>query len=163
MEKNELEMLLKEHGKSLSAFCFTIGGSSETADEIFQEVCLKLMKSDIPFRGESSTTTFLYKTALNVFRDMYRKNKRRAEAVFEESDVSEYVASIPGNGEAQEEYEALHRAIVGLPLKYREVIHLVYFRGVPGSEVAQILGVPSGTVKSRLHKAKELLKKELEK
>ena len=105
MEKNELEMLLKEHGKSLSAFCFTLGGSSETADEIFQEVCLKLMKSDISFRGESSTTTFLYKTALNVFRDMYRKNKRRAEAVFEESDVSEYVASIPGNGEEQEEYE----------------------------------------------------------
>lgn len=56
----------------------------------------------------------------------------------------------------------LHRALNSLPRKYREVLSLYYLRAFKGREIAAILGIPEGTVNSRLHHAKKLLKRRLE-
>ena len=70
--------------------------------------------------------------------------------------------NIADSGEDRGGYEALYRAVRSLPDKYREVVQTVYFRDLTEEDAARILGIPKGTVKSRLHKAKEMLKKELE-
>ena len=162
MTKNELEMLLDEQGQSLSAFCYTIGRSRDAAEEIFQEVCLRLLRKKTAVRIEKNAASYLYRTALNVYRDMCRKAARRPEISIEDADAVEYVSAVAKSEDEYAEYEALYRAIGRLPLRYREVIHLVYFRSISVSGAASVLGVPEGTVKSRLHKARQLLKKELE-
>ena len=157
MTKNELEMLLDEQGQSLSAFCYTIGKSRDAAEEIFQEVCLRLLRKKTAVRIEKNAASYLYRTALNVYRDMCRKAARRPEISIEDADAVEYVSAVAKTEDEYAEYEALYRAIGRLPLRYREVI-----RSISVSGAASVLGVPEGTVKSRLHKARQLLKKELE-
>ncbi|MBQ3870454.1 MAG: RNA polymerase sigma factor [Clostridia bacterium] len=163
MTRKELEKLLEEYGRSLSAFCYTVGKSENTADEIFQEVCLKLLKKDLSLKDEKAVTSYLYKTVLNVYRDILRKTSKRGEVSVEDEAVNRYIMSIPDSKAEREDFTALYRAIANLPVKYREIINLVYFNGVSEKDAAGIAGIPEGTVKSRLHKAKELLKKELQK
>ena len=101
------------------------------------------------------------KTCVNAFRDFYRAAARRREHL---ADVDEeYIEAIPDPGDQRKEYERLYRAIGRLSHKFRTVITLCYFQDLQEKDAASILGVPVGTVKSRLHQAKELLRKELEK
>ncbi|MBO4868793.1 MAG: RNA polymerase sigma factor [Clostridia bacterium] len=162
MKKDELCILLERYGRTLSAFCYSVCKDVHTADEIFQEVCLRLLKTNISANDERAVTSYLYKTALSVYRDIQRKIRRRGEVSIEETEVRRYVDSIADSEEDRGGYEALYRAVKSLPDKYREVVQTVYFRELDESAAARILGIPKGTVKSRLHKAKELLKKELE-
>ena len=162
MNKDELGLLIREYGRTLSAFCYSLGKNVHTADEIFQEVCLRLLKKDIPARDKKAVTSYLYKTALSVYRDMLRKIRRRGEVSIEEAGIRQYMENIADSGEDRGGYEALYRAVRSLPDKYREVVQTVYFRDLTEEDAARILGIPKGTVKSRLHKAKEMLKKELE-
>ena len=76
---------------------------------------------------------------------------------------SEYLENIPEKVADDETYEYLYKAINKLPYKYRVVITMSYFDELTEKNVSDILGIPPGTVKSRLYKAKQLLKKELEK
>lgn len=163
MTKSELEKLLTEHGHSLSAFCYTISGNRDAAMEIFQEVCLRLMGKNVRIENGAAAKAYLYRAALNVYRDFCRKKGRRELPAADADLAREYVGTVGVGDDEREEYAALYLAIAKLPLKYREVIRLVYFRNVTESEAAGILGIPLGTVKSRLHKAKELLKELLQK
>lgn len=159
----ELEMLLKEHGRSLSAFCYTLGKKESFADDIFQETCLRLLTSSVSIKNKETVTSYLYKVALNAYRDMLRKNKEKIESDMDLQNIREYINNIPDGDADFCEYEALYKAISKLPVRFREVIHLVYFKDIAETDVSKILGIPNGTVKSRLFKAKELLKRELEK
>ena len=162
MKKDELGQLIRNHGQTLSAFCYSLGKDPHTADEIFQEVCVRLLKTNVSENDEKAVKSYLYRSALNVYRDMLRKIRRRGEVSLDEAEVRRYVDNIADSEEDRGGYEALYRAVRSLPDKYREVIQLVYFRDLTEEEAANILKIPGGTVKSRLHKAKEMLKKELE-
>ena len=161
MTRAELETILREYGGTLSRFCFSLCKNEADADDLYQDTCIKLLKSDFVLRSPKETLSFLYKTCLNAFRNTYKAMKRRNET--EISGLSkEYVENLPDKAASDEIYEDLYVAVNSLPYKYKTVLALVYFDDMTEAEAAAILGVPQGTVKSRLFKAKQLLKKELE-
>lgn len=162
MTNTELELLLKEHGRSLSAFCYTVAKNKDIADEIFQEVCVRLLKKNISIKNEKVVTVYLYRMALNVYRDMAKKNRKISELDIDGQEFEKYIDNISDIETDFCEYETLYKAISKLPIRFREVIHLVYFNDIAETDVSKILGIPKGTVKSRLFKAKELLKRDLE-
>lgn len=157
MSGTELNELLSVYSADLSRFCYSLCKNSQDADDLFQEVCLKLLKTEFSERSRAETTVYLYRAAVNTFRSTLRSQKRRTESEIA-ACAAEYIENIPDAESDREKYESLYRAIEKLPFKYRAVVALSYFRGMSESEAAQILSIPPGTVKSRLHKAKQLLK-----
>ena len=161
MTKAELETILYEYGGTLSRFCYSLCKNEADADDLFQDTCIKLLKSDFIVRSKEETLSFLYKTCLNAFRNTYKVMKRRNEA--EITGLSkEYVENLPDKTADDQTYEDLYIAVNSLPYKYRTVLTLIYFEDMTEAEAANVLSVPQGTVKSLLFKAKQLLKKELE-
>lgn len=158
----ELNNILREYGGNLSRFCYSLCKNEYEAEDLFQETCLKLLKSDFNAHSQKETLSFIYKTCQSVYRDVYRKIKRRAE--YEISGLDEdYIENIPDKTSDNDIYEGLYHAVNKLPGRYKTVITLIYFDELSEKQAADILGIPEGTVKSRVYKAKQLLKKELSK
>ncbi len=161
MTRAELETILREYGGTLSRFCFSLCKNEADADDLYQDTCIKLLKSDFVSHSQNETLSFIYKTCLNAFRNTYKAMRRKKEA--EITGLSkEYVENLPDKTADDQTYEDLYIAVNSLPYKYKTVLTLIYFEDMTEAEAAAILGVPQGTVKSRLFKAKQLLKKELE-
>ena len=142
----------------------------EEAEDLVQESFIKAFGALASYRFEYRFSTWLYKIAANCAIDFLRK--RRIDAMSLDRPVS------TPDGEIQVELadwtynpeETLHKqrqqvsiaaAIESLPEKYREVIVMRHSQDMPYYEIAQQLGVPVGTVKARIFRARELLKKQL--
>ena len=143
------------------------------AEDVTQEAFLRAYRSLSRFRGASSFHTWLYRIASNLAIDVVRKRKRQ-EPTFSldeplESDDGEYEREIPdetGSPEdrtsTRETRVAVRRAIMDLPDKLRDVMILYELQGETYEDIADILDVPLGTVKSRLFNARNRLKDSLE-
>ena len=160
MTSNELGTLLEICGKSLSCLCYRLCKNEHDAKDLFQETCVKLLKSRFSFQNEAAAKTYMYKTCLNAYRDLYKAQKKTRLC---DAEKSRYIESIAAPEEEKEDYARLYDAIGALPFRYKTVIVLCYFKELSEKDIAGILHVPPGTVKSRLYKAKQLLRKELEK
>jgi RNA polymerase sigma-70 factor (ECF subfamily) len=143
------------------------------AEDVTQEAFLRAYRSLPRFRGASSFHTWLYRIASNLAIDVVRKRKRQ-EPTFSldeplESDDGEYERELPdetGGPEdrtsTRETRVAVRRAIMDLPEKLRDVMILYELQGETYEDIAGILDVPLGTVKSRLFNARNRLKESLE-
>lgn len=143
------------------------------AEDVTQEAFLRAYRSLPRFRGASSFHTWLYRIASNLAIDVVRKRKR-SEPTYSldeplESDDGEYEREIPddtGGPEARtstrETRVAVRRAIMELPEKLRDVMILYELQGETYEDIAEILDVPLGTVKSRLFNARNRLKDSLQ-
>ena len=163
MSGTELNDILEEYAREITRFCYSLCKNRFDADDLFQEVCLKLLKSSFKPRTRPETVAYLFRVCLNTYRTMLSRHFFAAERD-PASFADEYIQNLPAAEEKDRlEYEELYAAMAKLPFKYRAVIVLSYFEGLSEAQAAKILSLPRGTVKSRLHKAKQLLKKELEK
>ena len=123
------------------------------ADDIVQEVLLKLLKSDVEFESDEHIRNWLLKVAVNQCRKVsvsswFRKNM----------PLQEYAESL--RYEDPEE-SALFFAVMGLPKKYRVVIHLFYYEDYSTAEIAKMLEMNESTVRTRLRRARLKLKEVL--
>lgn len=143
---------------------------SETRD-VLQETFLKAFRSLGDFRGESSVGTWLHRIAVNTF--LQKRSKHRPES-FDELSLEEFQLSTweglklrpPTPEEAFEEKEGrtlLENAIAKLPEEYRTVLVLRDLEGLSANETAESLGISVPAVKSRLHRARLFVRRELEK
>lgn len=162
MTNAEINKILNDYSGNISRFCCSLCKNEYEAEDLFQETCLKLLKSDFKIRSRKETLSFVYKTCRSVYRDTYREIQRRNKHEIHDLD-EEYIENIPDTMSDNHVYDDLYIAVNKLSGKYKTVITLVYFDELSEKETAQILDIPPGTVKSRLYKAKQLLKKELEK
>lgn len=129
------------------------------AEDIAQEVFIKVYRSVGSFRGESSFSTWLTSIALNTCRSRVRADSRLT--------VSLDSARVPAPADTQdiahrEREEAVRRAVLTLPELYRDAILMFYFEEKDLAETARVLGVAEGTLKARLHRGRELLKRKVE-
>jgi RNA polymerase sigma-70 factor (ECF subfamily) len=143
------------------------------AEDVTQEAFLRAYRSLPRFRGASSFHTWLYRIASNLAIDVVRKRKRQ-DPTFSldeplESDDGEYEREIPDDTGSPEDRTstretrvAVRRAIMDLPEKLRDVMILYELQGETYEDIADILDVPLGTVKSRLFNARNRLKESLE-
>ncbi|MDW8321656.1 MAG: sigma-70 family RNA polymerase sigma factor [Armatimonadota bacterium] len=151
-------------------------GNETDAEDITQEVFLKALTSLHAFREESSLQTWLFRIATNLCRDLHRRRQREKGWLplwrwldGEDSSDVESAIEIPdykSNPEKlllrEELGDLLKRAIDRLPMAMREVLVLHDIESLSYEEIAQTLGIPLGTVKSRLFHARARLRHALD-
>jgi RNA polymerase sigma-70 factor (ECF subfamily) len=150
-------------------------GDRDDADDLAQEVFLRMYTSLPNFRNQASLGTWLFRIASNLCIDRFRRNKKRRaiaysldEAVADDEGHVESRGNIPDVTyepqnvlERAETTRQIERALQALPEKLRTVILLYDAEGLPYEEIAKVVGCPLGTVKSRLFNARLQLRKEL--
>ena len=160
------DRLVERHGAPIFAYLRRIARSRETAEDLFQETWIRVVRYCGGYRAGRGVRPWLYRIALNVARDHLRRETaaRRGGAAWR-VEMPDEVAAEPAElqpGEAAERAGALRRAVDTLPAKFREAVELRYFQDLPLEEVARVLRRPVGTVKSRLSRGLRMLEKELE-
>lgn len=141
-------------------------GGSEAVDDIAQEVFIRAYRSIGDFKGESSLYTWLYKIALNLCRNFYRTRGRRPvhEEIGEDGSATVLEA---GGGSPEDEvfrrefWEQLRRGLDGLPEEQREAVVLCDLEGMSYEEMAEVMAVPIGTVRSRIFRGRRALQERL--
>lgn len=148
--------LVERHYAFVHRVAYRWCGSRPDAEDIAQEVCIRLGRAIRDYRGGSAFTTWLYAVTLNVARDHARKGAR------ETAKTAAYGVHALVAGQAADEpddpVEALWVAVRRLPDKQREAVTLVYGEGASHAVAAQALGISETTVSWHIHEAKKRLK-----
>lgn len=131
--------------------------NNSDAEDILQEVLLKIYNSIDDLRDYRKINAWVYKISKNTIIDYYR-NKNKELAQLDENIFEEYVGDDSYNNEIS---KCLNTMIDYLPEKYKEVIKLIEYNGLTQKEVSQYLGISVSAVKSRVHRARGMLKKML--
>ncbi len=156
-DTHALDTLYTRHGPALLGYLTgQLGNHRQLAEEVLQDVMLAAWKSAANFRGDSKVRTWLIAIARNQAINMRRKRKLNLVELHESFD-SDSTGPME-RMERQSRAELLREAIRQLPEQQRETLELVFFHQLSGPEAADILGVSVGTIKSRLHRAKETLR-----
>ncbi|WP_165249013.1 RNA polymerase sigma factor [Paludisphaera soli] len=145
-------------------------GSAEDAQDVLQDAFLRGFEKLGQYQGESSFSTWMYRIALNLAMSRLRKRKmrrvlrlldtRRGRPAVDPPDESP--ASVPSHAAEQAEREALvEAALESLEPEHRAVVILKDFEGRRYDEIGDLLGIPVGTVRSRLHRARQQLRRRL--
>ena len=131
-------------------------GKASDAEDIAQDVCVKLATILKSFDGRSAFTSWLYRVTLNAVRDMQRARARRGRHVDRYAEVTpdEYLPDQEDSAAAKELWDAVRK----LPAQQRDAVLLVYSEGMSHAEVGVILGCKEATVSWHVHEAKKTLR-----
>ncbi len=173
-EIEAFEQLIADYEKRILNYCFRMMGNPSDAEDAAQEVFVKVFRFIGNFNGQSSFSTWLYRVASNVCLDLLRKAKRQPQntvSIHQENDEGEeYLMAIedpePNPYERAQLSEAQHvllDALEQLGEEQKRVIILRDIEGLSYEEIAEITNIAPGTVKSRINRARQNLKKLLEK
>lgn len=162
--------LSERHRASVFHIVFKIVRDKETAQDLVQETFMKAFSSLASYRPEYRFSTWLYKIAANCSIDHLRKKRIKALSLDRQFDdknggrsleVADYSYHPGRDLERKEQRIGIEEAIASLPPKYHEVIIYRHKDDKSYEEIADLLGIPIGTVKARIFRARELLKKKL--
>ena len=155
------EALVRRYQSRMVSLARTLTGTAEDAEDLAQEVFVRVFKSLGAFRGESSFRTWIYRVGVNVVRS-HQSRWRRRQAVWEDSGADATSTFDPAD-EADFEAawltrEAIERALEGLPPELRLAVTLRDVHGLEYRDIAATTGVPIGTVESRIFRARQRLR-----
>lgn len=155
-----VNQVVERFSKPLFAFIMRMIDDQATAEDIFQDTWVRVIRNIGSFRGDCRFSTWLFQIALNLCRNLMRHKARRSFVGIEEASNLAEDPEVDGMKILQA--QKVRRLIASLPPKMREVIVLRYYHNKTDVEIAEITGLPPGTVKSRLHRATELLRSKIE-
>ena len=162
---DSFERLIESHRDRLFRLVLAISMNAEDAEDALQETLIQAYRALPGFRGDSSFGTWLYRIAVNRTRNWIRTQSRGSSERIGEKIVATGGASVgPAPDEeliGRERRREMRRALLKLPDHYRRAILLRHYLDMSYEEIADVLGIPIGTVRSRLAQAKQLLMKEL--
>jgi len=140
-------------------------GDSVFAEDIGQEVFIKLYHSLSEFRGEAKLATYIQKIAINLTLNEIKRRKRFFSMFSQKgnNEMYEFEVADYANEERREAKELVHKALMNLDPKFRIVVVMRMLQGYSTKETAEMLELPLGTVLSRLSRAQEQLKEIVEK
>ena len=160
--------LIDNYKNMVYNLAYRMSNSPHEAEDISQEAFMRAYQSLAHFNPSYKFSTWLYQITLNIIRDKYKKKDIDYVSLDTpiETDDSEFYpqpADLTNNPEKiisqKEDVQAIQQAIYSLPLKYREVLVLRHLQDLSYIEIANILKLPAGTVKVRLYRAREQLRK----
>lgn len=163
-ETDAFETLVRRHEKTIFNLVYRMLGDYDEAAEISQEVFLSAFRAVGQFRGEANFSTWLYRIALNhasTKRKSLGARQQRMVPVERADPLSDPQPGPPEILEKKQIRERVQFALNQLDPEDAEVILLRDLQDVPYDEVARVLDIPVGTVKSRLHRARQALKSRL--
>jgi len=155
--------LVERWQKPIERLCFRMTGDAHRAEDLTQTAFIRVFTRRAEWEPTGRFSTFLWRVALNLCHDDLRRQQRRGEFSLDallETDCAEaqegFVAGEPtpdAQVESQELGELVRSALAGLPAHYREVVVLRHYEGLKFGEIGDVLGIPEGTVKSRMAEA----------
>jgi RNA polymerase sigma-70 factor (ECF subfamily) len=160
------QALVQRHTRRVFSVAYRFSGRVEEAEDLTQEVFVKVYQSLSRFEpAAGSFATWLTTVARNHAIDHYRRRREERRRTTEDQAV---LVSLPTREEAQDERlgreqraQLVRRALRGLPLELREALVLCDLQGLAYEEIAELLGLPLGTVKSRINRGRLELAKRL--
>lgn len=167
------DLLVVKYRARVYGVVYHLTSNREDASDLTQDAFIKAFQSINRFQGQSSFFTWLYRIAVNSTLTHLRKQRLRTFFSFEKLDHEDHVASeviaaltdVTGADRetfAHELQEKLNEAMQKLSINHRTVITLFEIDGLSHQEIAEVMDCSVGTVRSRLHYAKQLLQSELQ-
>ncbi len=166
-----LGLLMERHKGAVYGYLLRLTGRADAADDVFQEVFLKLVKNPSAYSERQKFKAWLFTVARNAAMDYFRKEGSRGEVSLEgdgeRTGPADFAASPePGPEQAADNKalaEKLDAALGRLSKEQREVFFLRHYSEMSFKEIAELLSLPIGTVLARMSRAAALLRRELEK
>jgi RNA polymerase sigma-70 factor (ECF subfamily) len=153
----DLEAIYRQHVQKVARWASRLGGPAIEPEDVAQEVFEKVQHSLSSFRGDAELTTWLYRITENVVRHRRRKERWRRFIGFPQGDAIELPSAALSPLEQLEANEAtalVYRVLDGMRERYRTVLILFDLEGLSGDELERLTGVPAGTLRVRLHRAR---------
>lgn len=161
-DKDALEYLYDRYEKILFSFLLKMTQDRDLAEEALQEVFIKIWRGVGEYDdSKGKFTSWLFRMAQNSAIDLIRKRKKATVPLDEVAEMPSGESSVEQTAEWQEEKEHIQAAVSQLSAEQQEMIQLFYFKGHTHEKIAEICGIPLGTVKSRIRLALSKLKKTL--
>ncbi len=156
-DESTFRLLVQRHQEKIRNIIYLVLSDSEVVDDIAQEVMITIYKNLKNFRFESQFTTWFYRITVNKCKDYLRKKNVRKifVPIKEASEKFEYTSSTEVNDISKIVMDAISK----LPVKLRVPLLLKDIEGFSYQEIAQTINCEMGTVKSRIYRAREGLKK----
>ena len=170
-DRKAFEELMRKYEKKIFSFVVRMVRNEETAVDLTQDFFFKIFTVLDKYNYEYKFSTWAYRICYNLVIDHIRKNQAQVDSLDDEGVTSRDLLD-SGNVSREDGFKVLARAetrdyiwnvVDQIPLKFRELILLRYIQDLKYEEIAEITALPVGTVKNRIFKAKEILKKEMEK
>ncbi|MDE6016493.1 MAG: RNA polymerase sigma factor [Acetatifactor sp.] len=170
MTRQQLERCIEEHGKAIYSFCRHLAGNLQEAEDLYQDTFLSAVELSDRIDYESNPKSYLLSVAVHIWQNRKRKfawRKRIADMrpIVDERDEESSEATDLSPEEQiidREQAEIVQKAVHALPERLRIVVLLFYIEELSTAQIAAMMRIPKGTVLSRLHQARKLLKRELE-
>lgn len=173
MDKHEFEQFVTKHGKDILRFCRMNAGSTERGNELYQDTMVKLLEKQKKLDVAQNIKSYAMQTAILLWKNKKKKYAVR-NRILPESSLEEYMEQGGLSGACEDEktpeqqmlnqaeIEEVQAVVAALPEKYRIPVYLNFSAGMTMQEIAVCLHIPLSTVKTRMRKAKALLKEQLE-
>lgn len=153
--------LLRRHQGKVRGLLMRLTSDRNLADDLAQEVFLRAYRGLCGFEGRARFSTWLYRIAYNVYLN-HRARSRELAALPENFESGAQAPETSMSAARSDLRRDLDAAIAALPERYRAVVMLYYLEDVSYPEIAEILDLPLGTVKTHLHRAKRMLREHLD-
>lgn len=156
-----LDALYVKYSPALLGFLINRTGDRQLAEEILQDVMLSAWQSASTFRLESKVKTWLLVIARNKAVNAHRRKQINEIGLNDEVEMHNHDTSPLERVMRKSEQTSVREAISHLPAQHKEILVLVFYHQLSGPEIAEVLDISIGTVKSRLHRAKAMLRRVL--
>ncbi len=155
-----LNSLMREYGQSVLWLSYSYVRDKNLAEDITQDVFISCYKKLDTFREESSIKTWIYRITTNRCKDVMKSKAYKYKKITQ--SLFDHYFSKDGTPEdlliKKSEEKEISLKVLALPLKYREVIFLYYFENLKIEDISTLLSINANTVKTRLHRGRELIK-----
>jgi RNA polymerase sigma-70 factor (ECF subfamily) len=165
--EGSFEELVRRYQRPISAYVYRMVGNYESALDLTQEIFIKVYSSLRRYRAEFKFSTWIYKIAHNSAVDHLRRNATREQSLVMGTEGDQYDLPVEsGRLSPEQESERKERRIEiesvvrALPANYRELIILRHSQDLSYEEIVEVTGLPLGTVKNRLFRAREMMRQQ---
>lgn len=169
-DRDTFNIFVKEYENKIINIAYGILSDKEEALDASQEVFIRIYKNISSFKGNSSLSTWVYRITVNICKDYLRKRQRSAKTISIDSTSNEDIeikeipdtALTPEQSSEQTELQLIVRqAIDTLSEEYKTVIILCDIQGLSYDKISELLHCPVGTVKSRINRARQALRRKI--
>jgi len=165
--EDSFEELVRRYQRPIAAYVYRMVGDYDSALDLTQEVFIKVYNSLSRYRSEFKFSTWIYKIAHNSAVDHLRRHSTREQSLMKEFDGEQRELPIESRrpspeqeSERAERRMEIEQVVQGLPTAYRELVVLRHSHDLSYDEIALVTGLPLGTVKNRLFRAREVMRQQ---
>ena len=166
-QEGSFEELVRRYQRPISAYVYRMVGNYESALDLTQEIFIKVYASLRRYRSEFKFSTWIYKIAHNAAVDHLRRSSTREQSLINGSDGDQFELPIESRrlspeqeSERKERRVEIESVVRALPANYRELIILRHSQDLTYEEIVEVTGLPLGTVKNRLFRAREMMRQQ---